>query len=503
MVSQAVTLLLNSAAGGLRFLISLLIVIFLTPFIIQHVGAADFGLWNLVVAVLGFFDLLDLGFSNAVIKYVALYRGMGSPEKRDQALSTIFVVLLCLAAFGAGLVGLLSLVFNDWMSIPFDQQNKALALVWIIALRAIILGIPLGLYRGILFGEQKILLIQLISAICQLAYAMAAFLFLGAGYGILAIGWLTLFSFLLESLTYAFFAHHYWPDVQMRWDLVNREEFKEVAHFSTAQFFATFTSLIVLRADPLIVNYFFSLALVGIYAIALKVFTYAVIFIKQFLQVLTPYIASSKGAGETEKIHRVFIHFPKYAMFPASLITSAGCCFSYPLIVLWIGDSFSAAAPVLVILLLAFFISVPELVASDILAMTGLHVLMAKYSALSAIVNVFFSILLAASLGLNGVALGTVIGACMMLLIVRKVCKIYKVPFASYLMRVYGPAVIAGTAQGLVSLGMRAVIPIPNLVVLVFVSLPGCLINALIYWQFLDPDEKIWIKQGLRRLCNM
>lgn len=478
----------------MRFLISLIVVIFLTPLLIHYVGETDFGLWNLVISVLGFFELLDLGFGNAVIKYVALYRGMNSPDRRNRALSTIAYVLLMMGAIGALLIALISTVFTDWLDIPPDLQNKTLALLWIIGLRSIILGIPLGLYKGILFGEQKIFIMHAISAFYQILYGVGVVLFLKADYGIVTVGWLTLIAFLLESLTYAVFAYHYWADLKISWRLVNWNEFKEIAKFSGAQFLAGFTSLVVLRSDPFIVKLFFPLAMVGIYAIALRIFAYAFILIKQFLSVLTPYIAAAKGSGETSKIHYVFVHVPKYAMFPCSVLAVAGSCFAYPLITLWVGEAYAPAAPVLVILLFAFFLNVPMVVASDILAMTGLHALMARYNTIGALVNISFSFLLAAPLGINGIAMGTVIGTLTGFFTgIRKVCQLYHVSYWRYCVSVYFPGVVAGGIQWLVSYWITSSISINSIWILIVAATPGVLVNATIYWFFLESEEKEWI----------
>ena len=60
MSTSATKIALNTLSSYVRFGLALGIWFLLTPFAIDRVGAADFGLWTLVYSVVGFFGLLDL-----------------------------------------------------------------------------------------------------------------------------------------------------------------------------------------------------------------------------------------------------------------------------------------------------------------------------------------------------------------------------------------------------------------------------------------------------------
>ena len=157
MVSRARLLLVNTASSYVRFAVLFVTQFALLPFIIRRIGLTDYGTWSLATSVLGFFTLLDFGFAPGVVKYVAVSRGSGDVAGRNRMLSTIALVYLGLAALALIAVVLLGLTYGQLFSIPEASRSKAVAVLWILGVRAVAFTLPLGLFRGALFGEQKIL----------------------------------------------------------------------------------------------------------------------------------------------------------------------------------------------------------------------------------------------------------------------------------------------------------------------------------------------------------
>jgi len=60
---------------------------------ISHFGAEQFGQWLLLISIWNFGTALDLGFSTAVIKFIAQYRDEAE-NKLNEIVSTTFVVFV-------------------------------------------------------------------------------------------------------------------------------------------------------------------------------------------------------------------------------------------------------------------------------------------------------------------------------------------------------------------------------------------------------------------------
>ena len=129
------------------------------------------------------------------------------PSKRNRILSTLAAVYLAIAAASAVCIVVLSALFGRMFDIPAAEHQKATALLWILAVRFVLLALPLGLFRNALYGEQRIYLINFIQVVATAAYAIGSWLALQQGYGVLALAWVNLAAMLLEYLGYAWFAY--------------------------------------------------------------------------------------------------------------------------------------------------------------------------------------------------------------------------------------------------------------------------------------------------------
>src|SRR5262249_53556067 len=76
------------------------------PFNLSHLGQSAYGLWTLTASVTAYFSVLDLGYSGALVKFVAQYRAKSDPKALNEILSTVFFVFAtcglttCVAAAG-------------------------------------------------------------------------------------------------------------------------------------------------------------------------------------------------------------------------------------------------------------------------------------------------------------------------------------------------------------------------------------------------------------------
>ena len=74
----------------------ILAALFLTPYIIRHIGIERFGLWAIVGVMTGYFGLIDCGIGTSFVKYIAEFYTKKEVDKINQLVSTgvIFYLLL-------------------------------------------------------------------------------------------------------------------------------------------------------------------------------------------------------------------------------------------------------------------------------------------------------------------------------------------------------------------------------------------------------------------------
>src|SRR5882757_6276142 len=62
--------------------------IFLSPFILHHLGDTAFGVWVLIFSVAGYYGLFDLGIRSSVVRYVSKFTATGESDKLNRLVNT-------------------------------------------------------------------------------------------------------------------------------------------------------------------------------------------------------------------------------------------------------------------------------------------------------------------------------------------------------------------------------------------------------------------------------
>jgi O-antigen/teichoic acid export membrane protein len=502
MLTRTSRVALNALSNYARFAILMGVLFFLTPYIIGKVGRDDFGLWTLSFSVLGFFGLLDLGFATGVVKFVAECKGSADPARRNRLVSTFGAVYCVLGLVGMACVIAFSLVYPRTFAIPTAQSDKAVTILWILGVRAVLLEIPLSMFRGILFGEQRIALLNLIQVASTLAYAGATWVVLGRGGGLVALAWINLGVMLLEHAAYIVVAYRVVEKLRITWAAVDRRALRETASFSVYQFLINISGIVLVRTDPIIIKLFLPLSAVALYAVATRIAENAFQLTKQFVNVLAPLVAELKSRGEEEKLRFVFVNCAKFAFAAAAVLAVAMYALGREAIVLWVGSEFSGAAPALWILMTAFALATPGETAASLLAYTGEHRVAARASLTSVAVNVTVSVALVPLLGLVGVAAGTLVAILVVDwgIIVRTACPLYGVSVASYFRRAILPVLGPAVLQFAVTYAVKSRWPVSSLSMVALEAVPGLLLFAGAFLALsVEPSERAFIRERLFR----
>jgi O-antigen/teichoic acid export membrane protein len=401
---------LNIASNYLRFLVGMVVVFLLTPFIVSRIGVDLFGLWSLIFAFVGLFGLLDLGFATAAVKFVAELTARRDDHGRNQVLATLFVVYTSLGLLCLLVVAALAGTIPDWFALTAAQRDAFAAALWLLG-AAVALGLPLSLFKAILIGSGRMALVNLVELAMTIANALLIVVLLEAGYGLLGLAGSTAATMLLAPLLLIPFAYRLTPSLSLSPVHFSGRRVRELGGYSFYFFIANVAVLIILRIDPVVIKAFLPLSAVAVYAIAAKVAEYTYLLNKQFSNALMPLVSQSAGAGDRERVTSVLLDGTRFLMAVATPFVALLFFHVDAIIRLWMGDAFADAAPLLRILLFAVLCTSIQLNAANVLGMTGHHRFVAFAMGGSALVNLVLSILLIHHLGLTGVAVATLAAA--------------------------------------------------------------------------------------------
>src|SRR5580658_94406 len=75
--------------------VNILVGIFLSPFILHHLGDTAFGIWVLIFSVTGYYGIFDFGIRSSIIRYVSKYTATRDLEEVRGLINTAMFTYAC------------------------------------------------------------------------------------------------------------------------------------------------------------------------------------------------------------------------------------------------------------------------------------------------------------------------------------------------------------------------------------------------------------------------
>jgi O-antigen/teichoic acid export membrane protein len=487
-------ILAGAASNWLRFLIGAVVSFILVPLMARGFGSERYGLWALASSLLGLLQSLDAGFGAGTVKWTAEARTDADGEKRNDLLSTALLVHLGAAVIGSMAVALLAAGFPAFAGISGALADSGRVMLLLLGLRVTVVGIPAGFLRGLLFGSDRLVQLNLIQIAASLGYGVSAWLLLGRGYGPVALAACGLAVALLELGSLAIAARAAAigsnPAIKLSFRRLSAGRFKEALSFSGASFAVQIAAAVLMQSDVVVLKLFVPLSVVAGYGVAQKAAEYAFILVKQAVNALTPAIARLDPDREPQKARFFMSNTSKYAGALAMVMAIAAWILGADLLEAWAGPEFADYGHILAILATAFVILAVQMPCAAFLSLRGDHRWAARAMVASATLNILASLAMGPFLKATGIALGTLLAASLVdgiVLPLRAYRKIGMRP-ADLLRRVWFKLLIPGLAEGITLLALASWIQVRSLPAIFGMGLVGALAFTVPFW-FLSMDQ--------------
>ncbi len=403
-------LTLNSASNFARYVLSMGIAFFLTPYIVRSLGDSLYGFWILLLSFVGYASILEMGVQPAVVKLVGQYRAIGDMEKLRALVTAAFLFFLAVSVIAAVLVvtlapGLVQRYIED-----LQQLEHARWLFAAIALEAVVMYMNY-LTTGILYGWQHYHLKNLIDAGGWILNAAVVLLLLPR-FGLLAVVGAKLAMDVGILVASAIAVHRIFPEFRFRFGEVRRENFSELIGFGGQVFLSATTTRIATHAQPVIISTVLSSAATAFYAIPVKLIDYA----RQITWALTagfmPAFSELESRQEKDTLREIYLSSTRFlflALLPMGVLLFV---FGGPFVGAWIGPEYQEKGQVVLWFLAGAVLleSFQPLLWRFFIGVGHLGVLV-RVSAAVSLLTVVTSIVFVHLWGIDGVAASVFLGA--------------------------------------------------------------------------------------------
>jgi O-antigen/teichoic acid export membrane protein len=454
------------------------------PFNVAHLGASAYGLWMLTASVTTYFSILDLGYSGALVKFVAQYRARRDYRALNEILSTTFSVF---ATFGivTYLVAIgVAIFMGRIFQLSPDQVHVGRIVLLIISLN-VAAGTAFSVFGGVINGFQRYDLNNIVGTISSVVTALVNVAVLAAGYGLVELVAATTVVRLLTYLVYRTNAYRVFPGLKLRLASFRLERLREVTSFSVYMLLIDWANKMNYSVDALVIGAFLGTSAVAVWTVGQRLAEVTQRLTNQLNDVLFPTVVDNDSAARTDRLKAIFIQGTRLSLATVVPMGGAMMLMAGPLVQAWVGAEFARSALILQLLTLCVIVRVGNATAGTVLKGAGEHRLVAFTNVAAAVVNLALSLALVKAYGLAGVAFGTLVPICVAstMVLFPAGCRRVQLPIGAALSQAVWPALWPALVMTAFVLATRALVPV-TLVAVGAEMIAACLVYVIVFVTF-------------------
>ncbi|ORL43740.1 MATE family efflux transporter [Zunongwangia atlantica] len=275
-----------------------------TRLVLNALGAADFGIFNVVGGAIAMLGFLHAAMSTATQRFMSFYEGKGEKDKQKHIFN-VSLVLHFLIAIGLGLILLVAgyFFFNGVLNIAPDRIYAAKVVYGslIVSTMFTVMSVP---YEAVLNAHENMLyysIVGVIESLLKLAVALIVVNYVGDKLEL--YGLLTACIPLLVLTVMRIYCHKkysecvlapkkYWEPILM----------KEMTSFAGWNLFGTASGMISQYGIGIVLNTFYGTILNAAHGIANQLSGQLMAFSNNMMKAVNPVIVKSEGGGNRDKM---------------------------------------------------------------------------------------------------------------------------------------------------------------------------------------------------------
>lgn len=399
----------NTIYNFLGQIILLILGFIITPFIIHSLGNESYGILSVVMAMVGYFSVLDLGLGISVIKFVADFSAKADRQSLEKVIGTALVAYIMVGLLGSFLLILTAkLLVNQFFHIPSWLIPTALVVFYVSAL-GFLINMILAVFHAVPSALQRMDIVSSRNIFFGLLNTVGIIILLSLGYGLVAVViWNTLVS-ALATLIFLAVILRLLPGISIK-PKFDWEIFSRLIKFGGFKFLSNIAGQVVFQLDKILIGIFHPISAVTFYAAPVSIVQKGLMLMLNITNAAFPALSQSHTLNDYQRIKDLYLRMYKFIGLVIFPIMAFLFVFSDQLILIWLGKEFvSQSAPVLKILALAYLIaaiSAPGVVAADAF---GKPQVPAFFATISAVINLLVALILIPKFGVIGAAWAMVI----------------------------------------------------------------------------------------------
>ncbi|GEM_PF-426492 len=485
----------NSFYNIVGWIIPAIVQLLSVPYIVKNLGYDAYGVWSLVMAVMGYFAFLDMNMLRGGIRYLAEYDG-----KKDKASANQVVSFGLMAYLAIGFAGMLIIaacvepVLLKMLKIPDGLNDMARYTLYLAALgffllmtQTYLLSIPRGLHRFDVSNKIEILF--------QVGGTGVVVVLLLLGYGLLEVVIARIVANVICILAAYQAIHKIMPYYKFS-PRIDKKIAKDISSYSLVSFAGRLGMVTTSYASTFVAGSLLGTSAVTLFSVPFLLVERVMNISSRLSMVIFP-IASALGSqsrhGELNVIYRKMTSY----LFNINLyLTLIICLFSWDILALWMGKEFAnESAFILMAVAVGYLFNTTTNLPSLMNDGMGSPKVTSIFAFVHGAVVIAFLLVFGKMFGLNGIAIGYSVSSIIMAIAFNVYVhdKVIGIPWSKIILTSYLRGGVFSGVVALTFIALKVNKVLPDYSVLSFVAeatIVTVLYSVFAYLFVLDENDK-------------
>lgn len=345
----------------------------LTPFIIKSLGDAEYGLYMLIGAFVGYISVLDFGLNNTIVRFVAKYRAQEDKQREENFLATTMYIY----AFISLVIGIIGIVLYFNLDTIFagsltDAELVKAKVMFIILIFNMVITLPGGAFTAICSGYEYFVFprtINIVRYVVRSALVVGLLLWDGDAISLVVL------DTIMNIAVISFNGYYVFKKLNVKFKLHFFELplVKEIFSYSVWVFVFAMVGQFQWQAGQVILGVMTNTNLVAIYAVGILLGSYYGAFSTAISGVFLPRATKMTVANATgEQLTEMMVRIGRISFLILLFILGGFILFGKQFIFLWVGKNYLDAWLVALIVMLAYTTPLVQAFGNLILEAKGL-----------------------------------------------------------------------------------------------------------------------------------
>lgn len=338
--------------------LNILIGLLYTPWMINTIGKADYGLYTLAMSVISLF-VFDFGLGSAITRFVSKYLAENRQDKVDSLLGLVFKLYLIGDLF---IILALSIIYF-FLPVIYNgltlEELESFKVVYIIASLFCVISFPFIPLNGIITSYEKFIQLKscdLLHKLIIVVLMTGCLLFGGGLFALVIVNSIAGIIIILMKLVVL--GRTKISAIQWRyWDKV---VLKSVLSFSVWVTVIQLAQRCIFNIAPSILASFATSSAITILGLAICLEGYTFSFANAINGMFLPKVSRMVANGNREEILNLMIRIGRIQIFIIGLLCVGFICVGREFIQVWLGDGYEEVYVCALLIILPSFLQLPQ-----------------------------------------------------------------------------------------------------------------------------------------------